>query len=139
MVRVQAPVPEQPPVQPPNTDPGPAAAVSCTDVPLGKYAWQAPPSGNLQSIPAGLLVTVPVPLVFPPKLIMSDGFKSKVATIWRSALMVRSHAALPEQAPAQPTKCEFASAVGVTTTLLPDAKLAEHAVPWLPQLMPTGL
>jgi hypothetical protein len=139
MVTVHAPVPEQPPVQPSKTDPDPGVEVSWTDVPLAKYAWQAPPCGNWQLIPGGLLVTVPVPLVFPVRLTVRDGFKSKVATIWRSALMVRSQAVVPEQAPVQPTKREVASGVGVITTLLPDAKLAEQAVPWLPQVIPAGL
>jgi hypothetical protein len=98
IVMVQTAAPEQPPVHPPKTDPDPATAVSCTDVPLGKYAWQEPPCGNWQLIPGGVLVTVPVPLVFPERLTVSDGFKSKVATIWRSAVIVRSHAAVPEQA-----------------------------------------
>src|SRR2546425_942786 len=54
-VTVQAPVPEQPPLQPVKVEPAAGAAVSVTAVPLAKLAAQVAP----QVIPAGLLVTVP--------------------------------------------------------------------------------
>src|SRR5438094_475470 len=58
-VTVQAPVPEQPPpVQPPKVEPAAGAAVSVTAVPLVKLAEQVAP----QSMPAGELVTVPLPV-----------------------------------------------------------------------------
>ena len=58
IVTVQLPVPEQPPpVQPPKAEPAAGAAVSVTAAPLAKLAAQVAP----QLIPAGLLVTVPVP------------------------------------------------------------------------------
>src|SRR5215510_6911720 len=54
----QAPVPEQPaPNQPMKTQPAAGVAVSDTAVPAVKVAAQVDP----QSIPAGVLVTVPVP------------------------------------------------------------------------------
>jgi hypothetical protein len=54
----QVPVPLQPPpLHPTNVDPLAATAVKVTDVPLAKLALQVPP----QLIPAGVLVTVPLP------------------------------------------------------------------------------
>ena len=59
IVTVQAPVPEQPPpLQPPKVEPAAGAAVSVTAVPLVKLAAQVSP----QSMPAGELVTVPLPV-----------------------------------------------------------------------------
>jgi hypothetical protein len=58
MVSVQAPVPEQSPDQPANSERADAAAVSVTAVPCSKAWVQVEP----QLIPAGLEVTVPVPL-----------------------------------------------------------------------------
>jgi hypothetical protein len=59
-VTVHVPVPGHPatPLQPANVDPFPAVAVSTTTVPLVKLAEHV--AGQL--IPAGLLVTVPVPV-----------------------------------------------------------------------------
>ena len=57
-VTVQVPVPEQPPPLPPvNVDPAAGAAVKVTAVPLAYVAEQVAP----HEIPAGALVTVPVP------------------------------------------------------------------------------
>ena len=55
---VHVPVPVHAPVQPANVEPEPAAAVSVTCVPLAKLALHVEP----QLMPAGLLVTVPVPV-----------------------------------------------------------------------------
>src|SRR5438093_1124763 len=58
IVTWQVPLPEQPPpLQPVKPEPEAAVAVSVTTVPSSKMAEQTPP----QLIPAGLLVTVPVP------------------------------------------------------------------------------
>jgi len=61
-VTVQVPVPGHPvtPLQPANVDPSEANAVSVTAVPLGKPAEHVVAGG--QTIPAGLLVTVPDPV-----------------------------------------------------------------------------
>src|SRR5439155_21570304 len=57
-VTVQVPVLEQPPpLQPVKVEPAAGAAVSVTAVPLVKVAAQMAP----QEIPAGTLVTVPLP------------------------------------------------------------------------------
>jgi hypothetical protein len=52
-----AAVPVQAPLQPVNADPVAAVALRVTAVPTGKAAKQVSP----QRMPAGLLVTVPVP------------------------------------------------------------------------------
>src|SRR5207245_3580176 len=58
-VTVQAPGPEQPPpLQPLKVEPAAGAAVSVTAVPLVKLAAQVAP----QLMPAGELVTVPLPV-----------------------------------------------------------------------------
>src|SRR2546422_11377199 len=57
-VTVQVPVPEHPaPLQPLKVEPAAGAAVKVTAVPLAYVAEQVAP----QEMPAGLLVTVPVP------------------------------------------------------------------------------
>ena len=58
IVTVQAPVPVQAPLQPVKVEPTAGAAVNVTAVPLLKEAEQVLP----QEMPAGLLVTVPVPV-----------------------------------------------------------------------------
>ena len=58
MVTVQVPVPPQPPLQPANVEPPVAAAISVTELPLGKLKLQALP----QLIPPGALLTTPVPV-----------------------------------------------------------------------------
>ena len=58
-VTTHDPVPEQPPpLQPLKVEPAAGAAVSVTAVPLAKLAAQVAP----QVIPAGELVTVPLPV-----------------------------------------------------------------------------
>jgi hypothetical protein len=52
-----APLPEQAPVHPAKVEPAAALSVSVTEVPLVKFAPHVP--GQL--IPAGLLVTAPLP------------------------------------------------------------------------------
>ena len=57
-VTVQVPVPEQlPPLQPVKVEPAAGAAVKVTAVPLANAAEHVAP----QEMPAGALVTVPVP------------------------------------------------------------------------------
>jgi hypothetical protein len=57
-VRVHAPVPAQPLLQPEKVDPVVAAGVRVTTAPLANVSAQSVP----QAIPAGLLVTVPAPV-----------------------------------------------------------------------------
>lgn len=56
---VQAPLPLQAPPQPPNVPPPVAVAVSVTELPLTKLPLHVAP----QLIPAGVLVTVPLPVL----------------------------------------------------------------------------
>jgi hypothetical protein len=58
MVSGHVPVPEQPPDQPVNVDPGAATAVSVTEAPSSNCAEHVEP----QSIPDGTEVTVPDPV-----------------------------------------------------------------------------
>jgi hypothetical protein len=58
MVTVQGPAPLQAPLQPAKVEPAAGEGVSVTGVPAAKSAVQAAP----QSIPGGLLVTVPLPV-----------------------------------------------------------------------------
>ena len=61
-VRLHSPAPEHAPVHPVKVEPPLGFAVSVTDVPLAKLALHVGP----QLMPAGALVTVPVP---PPELV----------------------------------------------------------------------
>lgn len=65
MVRVQLAVPEQAPLQPEKTEPLAGVGVRVTEAPLVTEAEQLAP----QLIPAGLLVTVPLPV---PALLKAD-------------------------------------------------------------------
>jgi len=66
IVNVQVPVPSQGPApQPVKVDPSEAVAVNTTVVPLAKLNEHVAP----QLMPAGVLLTVPVP--FPPRVIVS--------------------------------------------------------------------
>ena len=64
-VTTQAPVPEQPPpLHPVNVEPVAGVAVKVTLLPLGKVVEHAAP----QLMPAGELVTVPLPVPEAPTL-----------------------------------------------------------------------
>jgi hypothetical protein len=63
MVTTQAPMPLQAPPQPVKMDPDARVAVRLTGVPLAKFAAQA----ALQLMPAGALVTVPLPVTVTDK------------------------------------------------------------------------
>ncbi len=75
-MNVQVPVPSHGPApQPVNVDPAEAVAVNVICVPLAKPKEHVAP----QLIPAGLLVTVPVP--FPPGVIVSVTLALVVITV----------------------------------------------------------
>jgi len=87
-----------------------------------------------QSIPAGLLVMVPVPF---PVLATErlNVFKLNVAVAVLTASIVTAHVPVPVQAPDQPVKFESAEGLAVRVTTVPLLKAAEQVVP---QLMPAG-
>src|SRR5436309_2671942 len=131
-VTTHVPVPEHPPpLQPVKVEPAAGAAVSVTAVPLVKLAEQVTP----QVIPAGVLVTVPMPV---PALetVRTKVCDAKVAVTVVAAETVTTHVPVPEQPPPlQPVKVEPAAGVALRVTAVPLAKLAVHVTP---QLIPTG-
>ncbi len=132
-VTVQVPVPEHPPpLQPVKVEPAAVAAVSVTAVPLVKLAAQVAP----QVIPAGALVTVPLPV--PAAVTVSVKVWSvKVAVTVVAAETVTTHDPVPVQPPPlQPLKIEPAAGVAVSVTAVPLVKLTEQVAP---QVMPDGL
>jgi hypothetical protein len=134
MVTTQLPVPEQPPpLQPMNAVPKAGRAVRVTVVPLEKLATQVAP----QLIPAGALVTVPLPV---PAIVMASeevvGTIAKVAVTLIAPPIVTTHTPVPVQPPLQPVKVEPAAGVAVSVIVVPAVYEAEQA---LPQLMPAGV
>src|SRR5438445_7949167 len=98
IVTLQAPVPVQLPLQPVKVEPAAGAAVKVTAVPLVNEAEQVAP----QEIPAGELVTVPLP---PPALVTvsveDDG--TPLAVTDRAAVIVSAlEPAAVQDPPVQP-------------------------------------
>ena len=133
-VTVQPPIPLQPPPdQPAKIDPGAAVWVSVTTVPCRKLAEQTAP----QSIPEGLLVTVPEPAPDFATVSAKLGITSNCAVTPVAALSVTTHWAVPLQPPPdQPAKLDPEPAVAVSVTTVPCRKLAAQTAP---QLIPEGL
>ena len=118
METVHVPVPVQSPSQPANAEPDAGVAVSVTEVPSVKVAEQVAP----QLMPAGLLVTVPLPC-FPTVSVRMVGVEDvlvKGAVTLRAALIVVVHvSAVPEQLPLQPEKDEPLAGLAVSVTVVP--------------------
>lgn len=134
MLTTQLEVPLQAPPQPAKLEPLPGVAVRVTVAPLLKLAVQLAP----QLIPAGELVTVPLPV---PALVTLRAKLVpevlKVAVTDLAALMVRVQLPVPVQPPPlQPAKLEPLSAVAVRVTVAFWVKLAVQVDP---QLIPAGL
>lgn len=127
-VTVQAPVPEHAPLHPPNIELAPADAVSVTCVPWAKLAEHVVG----QSMPAGLLFTVPGP----ETLTVSPCVGLNCAVTALAAITATLQVPIPEHAPLHPLKIELARGEAVSVTSVPRAKLAEHVVG---QLIPAGL
>ena len=132
---VHVPVPLHPlPFQPPKVDPAAGIAVNVTEVPLVKAKLQVVP----QSIPAGLLVTVPSPtpaLVTVSVNVLAGAVKVAV-TVW-SAFITTLHEPFPlHPPPLQPVNVEPPVGAAVSTTVLPIGKSAAQVVP---QEIPLGL
>src|SRR2546430_1615943 len=131
-VAVQDPVPEQPPpLQPSNVEPALGVAVSVTPVPLLYDAAHVAP----QSIPTGVLVTVPVP-VPPLPTVRVNCCTLKVAVTVVAAVSATVQVPVPAQPPPlQPSNVE--PALGVAVSVTPVALLydAAHVAP---QSIPAG-
>ena len=131
MVTLQLPVPEQAPLHPAKVDPAAEVAVNVTTVPPAKLALQV--LGQL--MPAGVLVTEPVPA--PASVTDSAKVTTlKVAVTDCAEFMVTLQLPVPEQAPLHPAKEDPAAGVAVRVTTVPLAKFALQ-VPG--QLMPVGV
>ena len=132
-VIVQVPVPEHPPpLQPAKVDPAAGEAVRTTTVPWLYASLQSTP----QLIPAGLLVTVPLPL---PDFdtVKAYEFRLNVAVTLVAAVTVTVHVPVPvHPPPAQPANVEPAAGVAVSVTMVPLVTLSVQSAP---QLMPAGL
>lgn len=129
---MQVPVPEQPPpLQPLNVEPVAGMAVKVTALPLANAAEHVAP----QEIPAGLLVTLPVPA--PVGLTVSVKVcTAKVAVTVVAAPSVTTQVPVPVQPPPfQPVKVEPAAGAAVRVTAVPLANGPAHAAP---HEMPAG-
>lgn len=127
----QLAVPVHAPLHPVKVEPTSGVAVRVTVVPWGKVAEHVAP----QSMPAGLLVTVPEPVPVLPTVTVRT--ISKVAVTVVSALIAKVHVPVPVQPPPlHPVKVELAPAVAVRITDVFGPKPAEQVAP---QSMPPGL
>jgi hypothetical protein len=101
-------------------------------VPKVKFALQVVP----QLIPAGLLVTVPVPV--PARVTLSSGPLKVAVTCWLAVSVTTQVGLVPvHPPPLHWAKVEFAPAVALSVTCVPLIKLALHDV--CGQLIPGGL
>ena len=125
-VTLQLPAPEHPPPQPEKVLPAVGVSVRVTDVLAGKFAEHEDVE---QLIPAGLLVTVPLPAIVTvnatvPEVEVNIGVTVIAADILKVQLPV------PEQPPPlHPVKeaVELGAGVSVSLTCVPVAKLAMHS------------
>src|SRR2546426_7558116 len=86
-------------------------------------------------MPAGALVTVPIPAPVLPTVSVKVG-TAKVAVTVVAALSVTEQVPVPEQPPPlQPEKVEPTAGAAVKVTAVPLANTAEHVAP---QEIPTG-
>jgi len=131
IVRLQGPVPAQPPLQPAKVEPAAGAAVRVTRVPVVKEVEQVVP----QLMPAGELVTVPPPA---PDLDAASAKDCcmKAAVTEVAAVIVTVQEAVPVQPPPlQPVKVEPAAGAAVRVTTVPVVKEVEQVAL---QLIPAG-
>lgn len=127
---MQAPVPVHAPLQPVKAEPAAGLAARLIAAPEANVAEQLAP----QLIPAGTLVTVPVPV--PDLLTFKVNVGTNVAVTATSEVKLTVQEPVPEQAaPLQPAKVEPGAAAAVSVTAVPELK---GAVQEAPQLMPAG-
>ena len=130
-VTEQVPVPEQAPPQPAKKEPAAGVAVRVRTEPGVTDCEHVAP----QLMPAGVLVTVPVPVPFLATESVTGPVRLNIAVTDVAALTVTTHVPVPEQAPLQPAKKEPAAGVAVSVRAVPGATVCEHVAP---QLMPVG-
>lgn len=120
-----------PPEKPAKTEPAAGVAVSVTGAPWLNGCAHVEP----QSMPGGLLLTLPEPVPASVTLIRSGGGENVAVTAW-SLLMVTLQVDVPEQPPPdQPANTEPALGVAERVTVDPSSKPWEQAAP---QSMPAG-
>ncbi len=108
---VQVPVPLQPPpLQPAKVESAAGVAVSVTEVPM---LW-TPEQFAPQSIPAGLLVTVPLPV--PDVFTVRVKFEMLNVAVQVILAFIVTTPSEQSAAPLQPAKVEFVAAVAVSVT-----------------------
>jgi hypothetical protein len=131
---VQVGMAAQPLFQPVKVEPAAGAAVKVTSAPLVNDAEQVAP----QSMPAGALLTVPLPLPAFVTVSVTDptgGCNAKVAVMLPAAFIETVQVGVPAQPLFQPVKVEPAAGVAVKVTSVPLVNAAEQVAP---QLMPAG-
>ena len=121
-VTVQAPVPEQAPLQPAKEEPAAGVAVRVMGVPKGTACEQVAP----QVMPPPVTVPTPAPLLVTDRVI---GCSLKVAVTEVAALTVTAQAPVPEQAPLQPVKDEPAAGEAVRVMGVPEGTACEQVAP----------
>jgi hypothetical protein len=110
----QVPVPVQPPLQPANVDPLAGVAVNVTDVPAKYVALHVGP----QLIPAGLLLTLPLPVpVRFTEIVL--GFAVNVAVTLAEALPPSVQLPVPVHPPLHPANVDPLAAAAVKVTDVP--------------------
>jgi hypothetical protein len=126
MVSVQTPVPLQPPLQPIKRESAAGAAARMTTVFLRYVSEQSDP----QSIPEGLLATVPLPE--PDLLTVKSyvlGIKVKVAITILAADIVTVQVPVPVQSPLQPVNNESPAGTADKVILVPSTRDSEQFTP----------
>ncbi len=124
-------VPEHAPLQPVKEDPAAGAAVKVTAVPVVNAVEQAVP----QEMPAGALVTVPLPAPDLVTVSAKDDCMKVAVTFWAVLIVTVQVLVVPVQPPPQPVKVEPAAGVAVNVTAVPLVNDAEQVAP---QEMPAG-
>jgi hypothetical protein len=122
MLNEHEPEPEQAPLHPLKEKPLSGVAVSATDVPLVKLAEQVPG----QEMPAGVDVTVPLPVTETDSVRCGAATLVNVACTVSSLPIVNAHEPEPVQAPPHPVKEKPLSAVAASWSAVPTANAAEH-------------
>lgn len=133
MLTVQVPVPVQAPLQPPNNEPPPGAALSVTFAVCANDALQVAP----QLMPDGAEVTVPVPAPAFVTVSALCATENVALTVVLAARLNVQVVEVPVQPPLQPEKVAPAAGVAVSVTAVFCARLAAQLLDG--QLIPPTL